>query len=88
MAQESIEKYLKQIFGNRRYCSHCGAMTPVLGPQDIDVSASGISMQLSPTCECCGEAYDQLFPALKIQETYGIAIFNESQSIKVVKSMK
>jgi len=30
MAKESVEDYLRQIFNDRRYCSECGAMTPIL----------------------------------------------------------
>jgi len=51
MHEESVDDYLEKIFGNRRWCPDCGAMTPALG--------NGVLA----FCECCRRAYD--FPYLR-----------------------
>jgi hypothetical protein len=83
MARETVTDYLDQIFIGRRYCSECGAMTP----------AVCIPSKHKPYerfyCELCDCEYG--IPPLrpfKISETYGMAIINEGQSIKVVNELQ
>ena len=87
MAQESIDNYLSQLFKGRRYCPTCRAMTPVLQPSPPKpgaVATSGLYME--DTCECCRRSY-KLTPLskLRIQETYGMAIFSD-QATKAARS--
>jgi len=61
-------------------------MTPILSEEISQVATSGMSMTLGPTCEICENAYERLpLQKLQIKETYGMAIFNEGQAIKVVR---
>jgi len=91
MAQESVTDYLDQIFRNRRYCSECGAMTPILSNEDF-LSAHKYASQRAAKfdmCECCLKVYD-LMPLrkMKIVETYGLAIVHEDALKKMIKCTK
>ena len=58
-------------------------MTPAI---DQSIVISGSYPGLTDICELCTTPYDGgWFPQLKIKETYGMAIINEGQSIKVTK---
>ena len=85
MAQELVTDYLDQIFRDRRYCSECGAMTPILHP-NIPLSWWGVPME--ETCEICKIPYGPGLRKLKIKETYGMAIINEGAVEKMIKVVK
>lgn len=82
MARETVTDYVNQIFRDRRYCSNCGAMTPVVGlghdPQD----------NARHYCEICGQPYKPSpLRNLVIKEEYGLAIINEGVPIKITKGL-
>lgn len=82
MAQESVTDYLDQIFKDRRYCSECGAMTPAVG---LGHHPDDDARYYCDLCKC--EYGVPPLKPFKISETYGMAIINEGQSIKVVKHL-
>jgi hypothetical protein len=55
MHEETIEYYLQQIFGGRRYCHNCKAMTPA---NSITEDPLKPAVEVNPAyCDICFRAY-------------------------------
>jgi len=66
MAKDAVKQILADIFNDRRYCLDCKAMTPI---QDYN------GRHRDQVCQICECFYEAIFRNVKIQETYGMAIY-------------
>lgn len=62
MASEIIADLIRQIFDGRRYCTHCGSMTPVIVVR--------YEWTYEDECEICKQLYEGYVP-MKWGKIYG-----------------